>query len=450
MNNLHATFFHDNGFLVIPNWFQTTKKKEILQDASDVCLQEIKNLSSLPTSKETASEWIRKKSRLQSSESLILLFESCRPLVERHVVSSCSLASKNRCQIAARFPGEGLQKNQNWHIDNFTEKDLKRNKLPPEFDLLLGIYLTDNVEPNAGNFTVFPGTHIALQAWFAKNNYSWEKLAREGLTKISQEKDLSFSNPWQIQAPEGSIVLANRWLPHLISAPNESKQTRVIVWFRIRGARQNILLPCDPWFNYDVLKVKLNLSSIVRCPEMQEIELSNYGQLVRQEGNVLTLRLRQNHSEPNLFASRVQMDWDRKRNLILKVHTQGFLSATGHVRLASELQTHLKTGLFHMAHWLFECDYGDLITKWFSVSDLEDRDDPDGKEVTLKWKFHHLHSRSKSTMMLKWAKELLLACEITKGSPGHVMIQGKETRISCFQQRFACLHWKKCWQEKVE
>ena len=47
------------------------------------------------------------------------------------------------CQIASRFPGENCIKDwqNNWHIDNFTEKDFKRHALPSEFTRLLGIYL---------------------------------------------------------------------------------------------------------------------------------------------------------------------------------------------------------------------------------------------------------------------------------------------------------------------
>ena len=75
------------------------------------------------------------------------------------------------CQIAARFPGEGIEKTESlrnsalhprfgdqgekksWHIDNFTEKDLNRNFIPKEFDYLVGIYLADGGLENNRNFT---------------------------------------------------------------------------------------------------------------------------------------------------------------------------------------------------------------------------------------------------------------------------------------------------------
>src|SRR5436309_6167147 len=107
MNNLHATFFIDHGFLLVNDWFTTVKKSSVLEEAITASETILKTLNTLPTSKETANEWIQKKVRLESSKEFLALFETVQPFLQRHVMTSCGLASKqSRCQIAARFPGE--------------------------------------------------------------------------------------------------------------------------------------------------------------------------------------------------------------------------------------------------------------------------------------------------------------------------------------------------------
>lgn len=71
-----------------------------------------------------------------------------------------------RCQVALRFPGERVDINDpEWwkyddHIDNYTEKDMRiRRSIPRDFSALVGIWFTDNLEDDSGNFVVFPGGH---------------------------------------------------------------------------------------------------------------------------------------------------------------------------------------------------------------------------------------------------------------------------------------------------
>lgn len=45
--------------------------------------------------------------------------------------------------------------------------------------------------------------------------------------------DMMLEKPWQVQADKGSLVFANRWLPHHISEPNLGSSTRVMVWYRV-------------------------------------------------------------------------------------------------------------------------------------------------------------------------------------------------------------------------
>lgn len=180
---------------------------------------------------------------------------------------------------------------------------------------------------------------------------------------------------------------------------------------------------------------------------VQEVELRNYGQLLpppiaQETKSLVTFRLRQNRSEPNLFASRVQIDYDRKKKKIVRAHTNGFLSRSTHSRLVLELNT--RPDLLQMAEWLYNCDYGKLIATWYPIQKINLPETTRTETETERWSFHHLHSRSKSQMMQEWATELNIEIEITKGSPGFLKVSGTSSFIGIFKQRFECLHWKQC------
>lgn len=114
-----------------------------------------------------------------------------------------------------------------WHIDGV---DIKRNEVRAarkfNFTLLCGVYLTNISADFAGNFCVFPGSHLQIQ----------EYAKQRGTTEIEQEglhaELIPLGVPIQLRPQAGDVMFAHYQLAHTV-APNLSPNTRHAVYFRL-------------------------------------------------------------------------------------------------------------------------------------------------------------------------------------------------------------------------
>jgi hypothetical protein len=177
---------------------------------------------------------------------------------------------------------------------------------------------------------------------------------------------------------------------------------------------------------------------------------------IRDDANTIVLRIKQNGKNyfPCMFASFITLTVTQYQDKkTITVHTNGFINRNRHHFIANEL--HNKT-LLEMAEWIYNCDYCKLIESWVpmleQLEQLEQNDkktsdkktnDKKTNDITQRvMKLHHLHSKSKTAMMMKWGKELKVSGGILKGAPGLVIVEGSSEMVDTFMNRFLCFHWR--------
>jgi hypothetical protein len=366
----------------------------------------------IPKSREDAKEWVKEKSKLQGHPEILSLIN--RGKAERIIEEVFGEFEKAKSsQIAYRFPGEGKEGVP--HIDNYTEKDLHRSRIPPDFDLLVGIALNDTLDENRGNFTVFPGSHYQVEGYSRKNG-GIGFFSKHGLSDMLSKT--TFHPQHQLLLEKGDLLIVNRSLLHLICSPNQSDQIRKMIFFRVRRSSHSFDRTRDVWSGW---KFKENL--FLDDP----FNGSGYGYRASETRYYLRTFL----SQPNLFASSLILD--------LKDHTlrtNGFLSKTAERRL-SKLIFKARDPVL-IGKYIYDLNYATLIKEWF----------PDHHQNFLHLKFDHIKSKSKSEMIKEWADELGLKGLLIKGKPGFLYVEGE--RIELFKKRFECLYWNKRPQELDE
>jgi ectoine hydroxylase-related dioxygenase (phytanoyl-CoA dioxygenase family) len=91
------------------------------------------------------------------------------------------------------------------------------------FTALLGIFLTTVKQDFAGNFTVWPGSHLLLQSHFQ----------REGSVALSQGMpQIPLGLPLQLHSAPGDVILCHYQLGHA-AAVNLSDDDRIALFFRL-------------------------------------------------------------------------------------------------------------------------------------------------------------------------------------------------------------------------
>jgi len=146
-----------------------------------------------------------------------------RPVVE-DLVGVDKFYPVSRAQIALRFPSEGPRENPRPHIDGM---HTPTNGVPEgeinSFTGLVGVFLTDVVDDFAGNFTVWPGSHLLNEAYFRERG---PQSLLEGMPKVD------LPEPEQIKVQAGDAVFAHYLLSHAV-APNRAVFTRYGLFFRL-------------------------------------------------------------------------------------------------------------------------------------------------------------------------------------------------------------------------
>ena len=150
-----------------------------------------------------------------------------RPLLQT-LMGQNSVAPLKNGQLALRFPSEaGAElRPPRWHIDGIHSP---HNGVPAgsihSFSALVGVFLTDVEGENAGNFTVWPGSHLKIQDYFREHGL--ETILRE-----NQTPPIERGEPLQIKARAGDAVIAHYQLLHGV-AENHAPRPRHTVFFRL-------------------------------------------------------------------------------------------------------------------------------------------------------------------------------------------------------------------------
>ena len=140
-----------------------------------------------------------------------------------------SVAPAQSAQLALRFPRElGAPIHAPGpHIDGVHTPN---NGVPKgeiySFSALVGVFLSDVADENAGNFTVWPGSHIQMQDYFREHGIG--VITDEGRTPPIEKNE-----PLQIKAQAGDAVIAHYQLLHGV-AGNHAAWPRYASFFRVK------------------------------------------------------------------------------------------------------------------------------------------------------------------------------------------------------------------------
>lgn len=145
-------------------------------------------------------------------------------------------------QCALRFPDdEGTDLKLKPHIDSFHPSiDGNPGSIKP-FVAIAGFFLNDIDKDDAGNFTVWPGTHRQFAKYFEKHGADPE--LKLGIPPVDLPK------PVQIKAKAGDMIFAHYQLAHAV-ATNLSHGVRYAVYIRMHHAdrpRDSLDVLTDIW-----------------------------------------------------------------------------------------------------------------------------------------------------------------------------------------------------------
>jgi hypothetical protein len=132
-------------------------------------------------------------------------------------------------QLALRFPREyGTEPRvPSPHIDGVHSP---LNGVPQgelhSFTALVGVFLTDVKTDFAGNLSVWPGSHTAMESYFQEHGI--EGLLKEGVTPA-----INLKPPVQIKAKAGDCIIAHYQLLHGVTM-NIAPNPRFAIFFRVK------------------------------------------------------------------------------------------------------------------------------------------------------------------------------------------------------------------------
>lgn len=127
-------------------------------------------------------------------------------------------------QIAIRQAHNAPERPPTPHIDGIpTPHNGVTGARIHNFTALVGVFLTETPRDFAGNFTVWPGSHHAIEAHLRQRG---RRAQREGMP------DLDYGAPQQLMTRPGDVVLCHYQLAHA-AAVNTSSVERRAVFFRL-------------------------------------------------------------------------------------------------------------------------------------------------------------------------------------------------------------------------
>eukprot|EP01102_Stenamoeba_stenopodia_P009949 TRINITY_DN2958_c0_g1_i1.p2 TRINITY_DN2958_c0_g1~~TRINITY_DN2958_c0_g1_i1.p2 ORF type:complete len:299 (-),score=66.51 TRINITY_DN2958_c0_g1_i1:58-954(-) len=141
-----------------------------------------------------------------------------------------------RVQIALKFPTDPpATKPEKFriHIDGIptTVNGLAQGQLYP-FTMLVGVYLNDIQDEDAGNLVVYPGTHRTLAEYFSQDEHGPESFLETRMLYMTIPK------PVQLKVKAGDVVFAHYLLLHSVSS-NVSPNIRYAIYSRVFSKLQD-------------------------------------------------------------------------------------------------------------------------------------------------------------------------------------------------------------------
>jgi len=133
-------------------------------------------------------------------------------------------------QIALRFPTyfEGdPPKDLGAHLDGMLQL---HEGIVHNFTALVGVLLSDQPEPYAGNFTVYPGTHRLYESYFREKGP--DVILEEEAFKYARSPNVPLPDPVQIIGEAGDLVIAHYQTIHA-GGLNISDSIRYSIYFRV-------------------------------------------------------------------------------------------------------------------------------------------------------------------------------------------------------------------------
>lgn len=159
-------------------------------------------------------------------------------------------------QVALRFPTAPgtLRREPVPHVDGFpAPNNGVAEGTISSFTGLAGVLLSDVPNQDAGNFTVWPGTHRSFAAYYRQRGP--EEILREvqeGIIRVGVPP-VPLPSPVQITGRAGDVVLAHYLLAHGV-ASNTAPHTRYALFFRLchtRHTEQRWQAMGDPWLEWE-------------------------------------------------------------------------------------------------------------------------------------------------------------------------------------------------------
>jgi hypothetical protein len=112
------------------------------------------------------------------------------------------------------------------------------------FTMLVGVALSDCVDNLQGNLTVFPGSHLQLEAAIRDAGGPEKLFHRDSRVDIADDHQteslrnlkarVQLNNPVQLKLQAGDVVLAHYQLAHCV-APNSGANIRYQIYFRLHS-----------------------------------------------------------------------------------------------------------------------------------------------------------------------------------------------------------------------
>ena len=152
-------------------------------------------------------------------------------------------------QIALRFPSLADRPGApSPHLDGMYSP---HNGVPEgtiqNFTALASVLLSDLDRENAGNFTVWPGSHHLYERWFQQNG--WQSLL-QGMPPVD------LPPPRQILGRAGDVVFAHYMLGHTVG-PHVGPHIRYALFFRLTSTEQQnhrYETMTDMWLDYEGMR----------------------------------------------------------------------------------------------------------------------------------------------------------------------------------------------------
>jgi len=164
---------------------------------------------------------------LQNSPLILALLRATKawPLVEA-ALGAGKVEAVRGAQIALRFPS--LQTSPGQPAPHLDGIHTPWNGVPEgtlhNFSMLACILLSDLPEPNAGNFTVWPGTHRSFEEYFRAHGTA---SLLNGLPAVP------LPEPYQITGRAGDVILAHYQVAHSAAA-HIGPHIRYAVFYRLK------------------------------------------------------------------------------------------------------------------------------------------------------------------------------------------------------------------------